>query len=188
MRSVTILPRRVSCAARQTNSWNLSSFPRRGQVVSMRVISFVYILKAFPLIRRSMTSPAGLLLLIKYLLNWFSLEREPWGPPTCPSPGRSLLGESSKLDMLEFLRGCSNVAEALLTGDPMGELLALHSKHVTNYEMTVTKNSDEGWRLLLSSSSSFFNSPSNENPAWAFLGGLTGANSSQQDDKGATDE
>ena len=45
VRSVTILPSNRSWAERQTNSWNLSSFPNREQRVSIRVMSLVYILK-----------------------------------------------------------------------------------------------------------------------------------------------
>ena len=45
VRSVTILPRSRSCEARQMKSCSLSSLPSRVHVVSIRVISFVYILR-----------------------------------------------------------------------------------------------------------------------------------------------
>ena len=51
VRSVTMRPRSLSWTAKQINSWNLSSLPNLEQVVSILVISRVYILKYEKLVK-----------------------------------------------------------------------------------------------------------------------------------------
>ena len=147
VRSVTILPRSLSWTDKQTNNWNLSSFPSLWQVVSIFVMSLVYILKyeiqyfkfPFPISWINTLSSKKNWYNIRiafYRRNWFALDRVAL---LAIVPCAGFRGESS--NMLDkpppdpmvaenFLadRGDSNVLNIcprLWTGEFIGEFLAL---------------------------------------------------------------